>query len=247
MTENRYPILKSLAVLAALGGVPVATAQQIHTPPSAQRTSEYNFSNGENSEQRRLKYDAFLGRFKKLQTHTLTLGAEMPTSIIPFGYQEICTKAFERFKDLCDKHGKKDSQTPHLNEYSYFMLRSINSFFNKNIKPVSDKNKFNREEVWEILNFLVSGDCEEYVKVKYHWIKEFKFPTSSLSLGLVRVKDTGEGHLVLFHREIVDGKEVTFVLDNLTEEMLLVTEATHLEFIGATDQGNKWRLVSGFN
>ena len=121
----------------------------------------------------------------------------------PIGHYEYC----ERYSSDCNIKSWNAKATK-LTKQRWSDLVEINNFSNNTIRPVTDMEIFNREEVW--IYPETQGDCEDYVLMKRHMLMQRGWPASSLLITVVR-QSNGEGHAVLTVRT----DKADYILDNL--------------------------------
>jgi predicted transglutaminase-like cysteine proteinase len=101
----------------------------------------------------------------------------------------------------------------HLTKDSWRMIFAVNQAVNTRIRPATDLDIYNKDEVWSYpIRF---GDCEDYVLLKRRALMDKGIPTGDVLITVVRKPD-GEGHAVLTVRT----DRGDFILDNLNEEVL---------------------------
>ncbi|MDJ0614291.1 MAG: transglutaminase-like cysteine peptidase [Rhizobiaceae bacterium] len=153
-------------------------------------------------------------------SHMITTGRTSQ----PIGHYEYC----KQYRSDC-RIKTKVTQAPKLTRKRWNDLVEVNSFSNNTIKPVTDLEAYNREEVWVYPTSY--GDCEDYVLMKRHMLMQRGWPASSLLITVVR-QPNGEGHAVLTVRT----DKADYVLDNLdgkirqwnhTRYTFLKRQATH--------------------
>ena len=103
-------------------------------------------------------------------------------------------------------------KVPALTEERWNELKQINAFSNTSVKPYTDFQIYNEEEVWAYPNNY--GDCEDYVLMKRKLLMDRGWPASSLLITVVR-RPNGEGHAVLTVRT----DRADFIMDNLVNEI----------------------------
>ncbi len=121
----------------------------------------------------------------------------------PIGHYEYC----KRYSSDCKIRSKK-AAAPKLTRAKWNDLVEVNAHSNNTIKPVTDMEAYNREEVWAYPTSF--GDCEDYVLMKRHMLMQRGWPASSLLITVVRQRN-GEGHAVLTVRT----DRADYILDNL--------------------------------
>ena len=121
----------------------------------------------------------------------------------PIGHYEYCSK----YSSDC-RIKTKNTKAPKLTRKRWEELVSVNAFSNNTIRPVTDFEAYNTEELWAYPTSY--GDCEDYVLMKRHMLMQRGWPASSLLITVVR-QPNGEGHAVLTVRT----DRADYVLDNL--------------------------------
>ena len=121
----------------------------------------------------------------------------------PIGHYEYC----KRYSSDC-RIKSKDKAAPKLTRERWHELVEINAFSNNTIRPVTDAEGYNQEEVWAYPKTF--GDCEDYALMKRYMLMQRGWPASSLLITVVR-QPNGEGHAVLTVRT----DRADYVLDNL--------------------------------
>ena len=107
----------------------------------------------------------------------------------------------------------EDTQAPQFSKKLWNDLIEVNSFSNHSIKPMTDLEAFNKEEIW--LYPSTVGDCEDYVLMKRQMLMKRGWPASSLLITVV-LQENGEAHAVLTVRT----DKADYVLDNLTDVIM---------------------------
>jgi len=145
-------------------------------------------------------------------------------TVAPFGYTELC----KRTPSACRKSSEK-SQRVELTLARLLELDEVNRFINLLIKPMTDLEKHNTIERWEILKCSSDadcyGDCEEYVLLKRQELIARGWPMSAL---LITVVDDakGQGHAVLTVRTSAGD----FILDNQSDDIALWHQTPNKRF-----------------
>jgi len=88
----------------------------------------------------------------------------------------------------------------------------INAHTNKVVRPVTDLEYYNKEELWTYPGKY--GDCEDYVLMKRHLLMKRGWPASSLLVTVVK-QPNGDGHAVLTVRT----DRADYILDNLRNKI----------------------------
>ncbi|GGO78995.1 hypothetical protein GCM10011348_12200 [Marinobacterium nitratireducens] len=98
-------------------------------------------------------------------------------------------------------------------------LRVVNDTLNK-LPWVTDRDKWHAEDYWATpieTIALYGGDCEDMAIGKYVGLRLLGVPEKNLYLGYVRVRATGEPHMVLVW--LSDDHQHALVLDNMIPEI----------------------------
>jgi predicted transglutaminase-like cysteine proteinase len=96
-----------------------------------------------------------------------------------------------------------------------FQINRVNTFFNDEIRYVSDQGNQGVKDHWQTPRETLSsgkGDCEDYAIAKYQALKELGIPDSRLHLLYVKV-DNAQAHMVLSYQ---DNQQQSLILDNLS-------------------------------
>lgn len=122
-------------------------------------------------------------------------------------------------------------------------LDIVNSTLNA-FEWISDKNNWNAEDYWATpLETLTKfgGDCEDMTIGKFMMLRMMGVPKQNLELAYVKVKKTGESHMVLVW--LNDSKTENLVLDNLDKTIKSGKERTDLIAIYLTDADGNFTLL----
>jgi predicted transglutaminase-like cysteine proteinase len=150
----------------------------------------------------------------------------------PVGYVDFC----RNFPAECSAHGAGGSAEA-LTERRWRDLQEVNTFVNRIILPATDRDFYQRDEVWTLPE--TRGDCEDYVLLKRKWLVERGWPTGTLLVSVV-FDEIGDGHAVLLART---GRG-DFVLDNKTDSIRLWYETSY-RFVKrqSVEDPNRWVSV----
>ncbi|MEL7429439.1 MAG: transglutaminase-like cysteine peptidase, partial [Pseudomonadota bacterium] len=131
-----------------------------------------------------------------------------------------------------------DVSAPKLTRERWNELVSVNSYSNNTIRPVTDFEAYQIEELWVYPTSY--GDCEDYVLMKRHMLMQRGWPASSLLITVVR-QPNGDGHAVLTVRT----DKADFVLDNL-EDRIMPWNETPYTFLKRQASGHSghWEKIS---
>lgn len=156
------------------------------------------------------------------------------------GYADYCNRP-EGDKLPADCDARSDNmEVVIMDDFTRDEIFKVNLFVNAAINPQSDLKKYGMEEHWAVPKFIegkgLEGDCEDYVLLKIHELKQAGVPLSSMSIMHVKT-ETGEGHAVLAVRT----NKGDLILDNLNNELRTPAQvqAAGYELIQAVSLTNK--------
>lgn len=120
-------------------------------------------------------------------------------------------------------------------------LRAVNRFVN-GWAYRADRDIWGRSDYWASpLEFLArSGDCEDYVIIKYASLRQLGFPAERLRLVVVQDRLRRLVHAVL---TVAVGTE-TLVLDNLNDALLPDRRLSHYEPYYSVNEEHRWAHVA---
>ena len=124
----------------------------------------------------------------------------------PVGYVDFC----RNFPGQCVARGSDGGIA--LTEARWRELRDVNVTVNRSVAPVTDRDYYDRDEVWTLPSAF--GDCEDYVLLKRKLLVERGWSTGDLLISVV-FDEVGDGHAVLLARTT----RGDFVLDNKTDKV----------------------------
>ncbi|MAZ83752.1 MAG: transglutaminase [Rhizobiales bacterium] len=147
---------------------------------------------------------------------------------IPIGYFEYC----QRYQDRCERPA--ESSMVELSRERWKLMLETNNKVNTQVMPLTDREIFGVEEMWEYPD--VVGDCEDYALMKRKMLNEMGFPLGALLMTVGRDADGG-GHAVL--TVVTDLGD--FVLDNV-EKRILLWKDTEIYYLKrqAQEDPNRW-------
>jgi predicted transglutaminase-like cysteine proteinase len=123
-------------------------------------------------------------------------------------------------------------------------LRVTNDTLNA-LPWIADKAKWNQDDYWatpfETLATF-GGDCEDIAISKLVLLRLMGVPKANLQLGYVKVKRSGEIHMVLVW--VSDDRRRTLVLDNLDKAIKSGPERTDLTAVYLTDADGNVTLIT---
>jgi len=149
---------------------------------------------------------------------------------IPIGHAEFCQSR----PSECKKN-ENPIATQTLTQAKWQELLTINSKFNTEIAPVTDKELYGVEEFWTYANGY--GDCEEYVLDKRRSLLQLGWNASTLLIAVLR-QESGEGHAVLMVR--TDRGDL--VLDN-QESLIKLWADTPYRYLKRQSQAHSGQWV----
>lgn len=153
----------------------------------------------------------------------------------PIGHYNYC----KQYAGDC-RIKSRDTQAPILTRERWKELVEVNAYSNNTIRPVTDLEAYNQEELWVYPESY--GDCEDYVLMKRHMLMERGWPASSLLITVVR-QTNGEGHAVLTVRT----DKGDFILDNLDGRVRAWNETpyTYLKR-QASNHSGRWTKIKDY-
>lgn len=121
-------------------------------------------------------------------------------------------------------------------------LRLVNDTMNK-LPWIADKSHWGKTDYWASpLEALTTfgGDCEDIAIAKWIMLWHLGLPPEKLRLVYVKIKATGESHMVFAYVDRIDlpreeRLESTWILDNIDKRLLKAKQRTDLLAIYATD------------
>ena len=120
-------------------------------------------------------------------------------------------------------------------------IHLANQFFNRQVVYRSDAEHWQKNDYWatpiETLG-SGSGDCEDYVILKYFMLRAMGVDEDKLRLMYVRALTINEPHMVLVYYP--DPDSYPLVLDNLTARILPANERTDLRPVYAFNAQGLW-------
>lgn len=138
------------------------------------------------------------------------------TSLPPMGYVDFCARG----EMECQISGGKASAL-NVTADNWNIIQSTNSFVNKNIRAVSDPDNYHVADYWTYP--VDSGDCEDYVLLKKHYLMQLGLKPETLLITVV-LDENREGHAVL---TVVTDKG-DYILDNRRTEILRWDETGYI-------------------
>ncbi len=112
---------------------------------------------------------------------------------------------------------------------------------------IADKTHWEKADYWATPMETIStfgGDCEDIAIAKFVMLRHLGIPAAHLRLAYVKIKKTGENHMVLAYVDRIDlpreqRGEGTWILDNIDQKIKKAADRTDLIAIYATDgEGN---------
>lgn len=110
-------------------------------------------------------------------------------------------------------------------------LSQVNTYLNK-LLPEYDAVRNNQEEYWgtprEFLT-MGTGDCEDYVAIKYYSLIDLGFDANTLFFAIVKDTYSGSYHMVMLYEQ--EPGVSPLVLDNLSFRILPLSVRTDLTLV----------------
>jgi len=128
-------------------------------------------------------------------------------------------------------------------------LKLVNHTLNK-LPWIADANHWKQADYWATpLETITTfgGDCEDIAIVKWVMLNHLGISNKHLSLAYVKIKKTGENHMVLLYMEKPDappGQRKTLVLDNYLDEIRTPAQRTDLLAVYLADADGKLTLIA---
>lgn len=121
-------------------------------------------------------------------------------------------------------------------------LRLVNDTMN-NLPWIADKEHWEKVDYWATPMETIAtfgGDCEDIAIAKWMMLWHLGIPNEKLRLAYVKVKATGENHMILAYVDRIDlpreeRLDSTWILDNLDKRLLKAAERSDLLAIYSTD------------
>jgi predicted transglutaminase-like cysteine proteinase len=120
----------------------------------------------------------------------------------------------------------------------------VNNKFNE-LPWIADKDKWSAEDYWATPFETITqfgGDCEDMAIGKFLALRLMGIPKKNLHLGYVKVKATGESHMILVW--VSDDRSETMVLDNMINEVKSGKQRTDLLAIYLTSADGELILLN---
>lgn len=126
-------------------------------------------------------------------------------------------------------------------------LKGINTFFNANIRFVSDQNNWGASDYWATpLESLGKnkGDCEDYSIAKYTFLRSLGIPDERLKLTYVKARIGGshskvfQAHMVLSYYKSPTAEPM--ILDNLISDIYPSSRRTDLKPVFSFNSAGLW-------
>lgn len=135
----------------------------------------------------------------------------------------------DKKKFIINRLGKYQTLKEKVKDYELIRkLSHVNTFMNKIFSKHDIDSKSSLDHWATPKEFLLQGhgDCEDYAISKYFTLLELDIPKEKLYFGVVKVKGSNTGHMVLMY---LDNKDATpLVLDNLSFRVIPLTKRKKL-------------------
>jgi predicted transglutaminase-like cysteine proteinase len=131
-------------------------------------------------------------------------------------------------------------------------LRLVNDTMN-NLPWIADERHWKNADYWATPMETIAtfgGDCEDIAIAKWVMFRHLGIPAEKLRLAYVKVKATGENHMILAYVDRTDlprekRLESIWILDNVDTRLLKATERKDLLTIYATDTDGTMVVLKG--
>lgn len=125
-------------------------------------------------------------------------------------------------------------------------LLMVNGYLNT-LLPGHDSMRNNQEEYWSTpKEFLAmgTGDCEDYVSIKYFTLIDLGFDESKLYFAVVKEESSFNHHMVLLYE--VSSDQPPLVLDNLSFRVLDLPARYDLELVEFFNTTGRYRYDKNY-
>jgi predicted transglutaminase-like cysteine proteinase len=128
-------------------------------------------------------------------------------------------------------------------------LEVANSWLNR-LPWITDQAKYHATDYWATpLETIATfgGDCEDIAISKFVMLRHMGVPSENLRLAYVKVKRTGEAHMILLYIENPDlpiAQRGALVLDNYVQKIKPGSERTDLVAIYSVDANNNTEIYA---
>ena len=112
---------------------------------------------------------------------------------------------------------------------------------------IADANHWKEADYWATpLETITTfgGDCEDIALVKWVILRNLGIADENLALAYVKIKATGEDHMVLLYvakPDAPEGQKEAYVLDNYVDEVKLAAE--RMDLLAVLAMGTRGRIV----
>jgi predicted transglutaminase-like cysteine proteinase len=137
----------------------------------------------------------------------------------PIGWVQFC----QTYARVCDTAPLQPRNVV-LDEHAWIALEQINAWVNHNIKPATDMDHYGMIQWWRYPDDG-AGACHSYALLKRRMLMQAGWPRQALLITIVHERN-GEGHAVL----TIASDRGDFILDNLTDEILLWSQTPYLYY-----------------
>ena len=127
--------------------------------------------------------------------------------------------------------------TVQLTDAKKAQLQSINRAVNARIAERSDFETAGVDDRWSVPTRY--GDCEDFAILKKQELMRRGWPAAALLLTVVRLRFSGEGHVVL----TVHTSEGDLILDNRTNAIKDWSQTGYRYYARQTQKGSGWQKI----
>jgi len=160
--------------------------------------------------------------------------------------KEYGAEALERFRYLYDL-AINNRDLPDFEK-----LELVNKTLN-DLPWIADEQHWKSADYWATpLETIATfgGDCEDFAIVKWVLLNHLGISSDHLRLAYVKIRKTGESHMVLLYVEnpgLPPGKSKAFVLDNYVDEIKEAKDRKDLLAVYVTDADGNFALINDKN
>jgi predicted transglutaminase-like cysteine proteinase len=154
-------------------------------------------------------------------TNPLLFAAISGDTQTPIGWEQFCTT----YVAVCETRPSVPRDIV-FNAKALGDLRRLNEWVNHNIQPMTDMDHYGMIQWWRYPDDGI-GSCHSYALLKRRMLIQAGWPREALLMTIVRTDyGRGDGHAVL----TVKTDQGEFILDNLTDEILLWSRTPYLYY-----------------
>jgi predicted transglutaminase-like cysteine proteinase len=178
----------------------------------------------------------FLAAFLSLSSTNGAHSAGTYMELIGKGYATPAAKSFcTQMRAICNT--SSGATIVQLTSAKKAQLQAVNRSVNTRIQERSDLETSGIEDRWSIPTRY--GDCEDFAILKKRELMKQGWPAAALLLTVVRLRFSGEGHVVLTVRT----SEGDLILDNHTNAIRDWSKTSYRYYARQTQKGAGWQRI----